>query len=124
KKAAAKDIKATIKSEIKVVNGVSFIAKRVDLDAAEIKDMAFELKGECESLFAVFGTETDGKALIACLVTEDLVNSKELHAGNVVKELAKHIQGGGGGQAFFATAGGKRPEGLDEAIKNALNFIS
>lgn len=124
KRAAAKDIKATIKSEIKVVNGVSFIAKRVDLDAAEIKDMAFELKGECESLFAVFGTETDGKALIACLVTEDLVNSKELHAGNVVKELAKHIQGGGGGQAFFATAGGKRPEGLDEAIKNALNFIS
>ena len=124
KKAAAKDIKATIKSEIREVNGVSFIAKRVDLDAAEIKDMAFELKGECESLFAVFGTETDGKALIACLVTEDLVNSKELHAGNVVKELAKHIQGGGGGQAFFATAGGKRPEGLDEAIKNALNFIS
>jgi len=124
KKAAAKNIKATIKSEIKEVNGVPFIAKRVDLDAAEIKDLAFELKGECESLFAVFATEADGKALIACLVTEDLVNSKGLHAGNVVKELAKHIQGGGGGQAFFATAGGKRPEGLDDAIKNALNFIS
>ncbi len=124
KKAAAKDIKSSIKQEIKEVNGVAFLAKRVDLDAAEIKDMAFELKGECESLFAVFGTEKDGKALIACLVTEDLVNSKSLHAGNVVKELAKHIQGGGGGQAFFATAGGKNPAGLDEAIENALNFIS
>jgi alanyl-tRNA synthetase len=124
KKAAAKDIKSSIKQEIKEVNGVAFLAKRVDLDAAEIKDMAFELKGECESLFAVFGTEKNGKALIACLVTEDLVNSKSLHAGNVVKELAKHIQGGGGGQAFFATAGGKNPAGLDEAIKNALNFIS
>ncbi len=124
KKAAAKDIKSQIKQEIQEVNGVPFLAKRVDLDAAEIKDMAFELKGECESLFAVFGTEKDGKALIACLVTEDLVNAKSLHAGNVVKELAKHIQGGGGGQAFFATAGGKNPAGLDEAIKNALNFIS
>jgi alanyl-tRNA synthetase len=117
-------LKLEMKKRIKQVNGVNFLAERVDLGPAEVKDLSFQLKGEVNSLFAVFGSESDGKAMLTCMVTEDLVSSKGLDAGKIIRELAKDIQGGGGGQAFFATAGGKDSGGLDKAIKNAVNFIS
>ena len=119
-----KAVKANLLSSIEEINGVPFLAQKVELNTGQIKDIAFQLKAERPSLFAVFGAEADGKATITCLVTEDLVESKGLHAGNIVRELAKEIQGGGGGQPFFATAGGKNPAGLDSAMKKAVNFLS
>lgn len=119
----AKNVKGDLKNEIVDVNGVNFIAKKVDLDASGIKDLSFELGGEVDNLFAIFGADNNGKALLSCYISKSLVAEKDLNAGTIVRELGKHIQGGGGGQPFFATAGGKNPSGIDEALKAAKNFI-
>ncbi|MAO47496.1 MAG: hypothetical protein CL527_02025, partial [Aequorivita sp.] len=65
----------------------------------------------------------DGKALLACYISKELAADKNLDAGKIVRELGKYIQGGGGGQAFFATAGGKNPGGIDEALEKAQEFL-
>ncbi|TRO64188.1 alanine--tRNA ligase [Christiangramia sabulilitoris] len=119
----AKNLKSELKQEVKPVNGVNFLAKKVDLDAAGIKDLAFQLSEEIENLFLLFGTEQNGKALLSCYISKELVSEKDLNAGTIVRELGKYIQGGGGGQPFFATAGGKKPEGLNEALQKAESFI-
>ena len=119
----AKNLKSELKQEVKTVDGVNFLSKRVDLDAAGIKDLAFQLGEEIDDLFLLFGTEQNGKALLSCYISKDLVKEKDLNAGQIVRELGKYIQGGGGGQPFFATAGGKKPEGLNEALQKAESFI-
>lgn len=124
KKQQAKAIRAELAAQFTEVNGVQFLAARVDLGPAEIKDIAFSFRSEKANMFAVFGSAAEGKPTITCVISDDLVAARELNAGAVVRELAKSIQGGGGGQAFFATAGGKDPNGLDEAIKKAASFIS
>ncbi len=124
KKQQAKAIRAELAAQFTEVNGVQFLAARIDLGPAEIKDIAFSFRSEKANMFAVFGSAAEGKPTITCVISDDLVAARELNAGAVVRELAKSIQGGGGGQAFFATAGGKDPNGLDEAIKKAASFIS
>ena len=106
------------------INGIQFLAKKLDLDASGIKDVAFELGSQFENLFLLFGAEQNGKALLSCYISKELVASKSLNAGQVVRELGKFIQGGGGGQPFFATAGGKNPSGIDEALNKAKSYIS
>ena len=108
-KAKAKHLKSDLKNELKEINEVQFLAKKIDLDANSIKTLAFELGSEFKNLFLVFGAETNGKAILTCYVSKEIVASKNLNAGTIVRELGKYIQGGGGGQAFFATAGGKNP---------------
>ena len=102
---------------------MNFIATQIDLNAAALKDLAHELGGEMENLFFFSGTEFNGKALLTCYISKNLVEEKGLDAGKIVRELGKHIQGGGGGQKFFATAGGKNPAGIDEALKAVRSFI-
>ena len=119
----AKNLKSELKGEIKNINGVNFLAKKVDLDAGGIKDLAFQLADEMEDLYLLFGTEQNGKALLSCYISKNLVEEKQLNAGQIVRELGKYIQGGGGGQPFFATAGGKKPEGINEALQNAEAYI-
>jgi len=119
----AKNLKSELKQEVKAVDGVNFLAKRVDLDAAGIKDLAFQLGEEIDDLFLLFGTEQNGKALLSCYISKELVKKKQMNAGQIVRELGKYIQGGGGGQPFFATAGGKNPDGLNEALQKAESFI-
>jgi alanyl-tRNA synthetase len=119
----AKNVKGELKSQITEVNGINFIAKKVDLDASGIKDLCFELGGEVDNLFALFGADTNGKAILSCYVSKNLVAEKDLNAGQIVRELGKYIQGGGGGQPFFATAGGKNPSGIDEALNAAKNYF-
>lgn len=117
-------LKGDLKNEIAQVNGVNFLAKKIDLGAKEIKNLAHELGGELDNLFLFFAAENEGKATLTCYISKDLVASKDLNAGTIVRELGKHIQGGGGGQPFFATAGGKNPAGIDaalEAVKVYLN---
>jgi alanyl-tRNA synthetase len=109
----AKNLKGDFKAEIEEINGVNFLAKKIDLDAGGMKDLAFELGGETENLFLVFGAEHDGKALLACYISKELATDRNLDAGKIIRELGKYIQGGGGGQAFFATAGGKNSAGID-----------
>lgn len=116
-------MKDSLKKEITEVNGVNFLAKKVELDPQGIKTIAFQLKGEMNNLFLVLCNENKGKANITILVSEELANSKELHAGNIVRELAKEINGGGGGQPFFASAGGSNPEGIPKVLELAKSYL-
>ncbi len=120
----ARNIKGELKSELQDVNGINFLAKKLDLDAGGIKDVVFELGGEFDNLFLLFGAEQNGKALLSCYISKELVTSKGLNAGQVVRELGKYIQGGGGGQPFFATAGGKNPDGIDEALAKVKDYLN
>ncbi len=122
-KEKAKGLKAELINLIEEVNGVQFLAQEIDLDATGAKDLAYEIGNTSSNLFIVFGTVTDGKPMLTCYISKELAASKGMNAGSVVRELGKYIQGGGGGQAFFATAGGKKPEGMNEAIAKAKEFI-
>lgn len=119
----AQNIKGELKSEIKDVNGVNFLAKKLDLDASGIKDLCFELGSQFDNLFLLFGAENEGKAILSCYISKNLVESKGLNAGSIIRELGKHIQGGGGGQPFFATAGGKNPDGIDAALSAVEGYL-
>lgn len=120
----AKNLKGELVGEIQEINGVNFLAKKVDLDANGAKDLVYELGNVTDNLFVVIGIIIDDKPMLTCYISKELVESKGLNAGQVVRELGKFIQGGGGGQAFFATAGGKNANGMDEALINAKNFIA
>ncbi|MDX1445859.1 alanine--tRNA ligase [Lishizhenia sp.] len=109
-------MKSEIKSKVEEMDGFNFIGTKAGLDGGSIKDILFQLKGEVENLFAVIGGEADGKCTLSIIINDDLAKAKNLNAGQLVREASKFIQGGGGGQAAFATAGGKNPAGLDDAI--------
>lgn len=122
-KEKAKNLKATLKQSVTNINGVNFLATTVDLDANSIKDLAFELGNDIENLFFLAGANANGKALLTLYISKDLVASKNLNAGTIIRELGKYIQGGGGGQAYFATAGGKNPAGIVAALEAAKSYI-
>ncbi len=118
-----KNLKAVLTPEIQQINGVQFLAKRVDLNADGAKDLAYELGNLGTNLFLVFATAEEDKPMLTCYISKELVAEKGLNAGNVVRDLGKFIQGGGGGQPFFATAGGKNSAGISEALEKAIDFI-
>ncbi|MGF1554631.1 alanine--tRNA ligase [Paucihalobacter sp.] len=122
-KEKTKQLQVGIKEELKLKNGVQFLAKAVDLDATAIKDLSFDLGSNVDNLFLVLASAQDGKAVLSCYISKELVADKGLNAGSIVRELGKFIQGGGGGQPFFATAGGKNPEGIAEALKAAESYV-
>ena len=109
--------------EIKKINGVNFLSKKVDLDANLLKSISFEISQDYDDLVLVFGSNFNNKALISCYISKPLIKNSGLNASNIVRELGKHIQGGGGGQDFFATAGGKNPDGIFEALKKVKIII-
>lgn len=115
-KLKAQGVKKELKSKITVFNGMNFLGEIVELDGGGIKDILFQLKGEVENLVAVIGGKENEKCTLSIIVNEELSKKNDIHAGNLIREASKLIQGGGGGQPFFATAGGKKPEGLQEAI--------
>ena len=119
----AKNLKGELAAELKVINSIQFLAKQVDLDANGAKDLAYELGNLGTNLFIVLATAEEGKPMLTCYISKELVAEKGLNAGQVVRELGKHIQGGGGGQPFFATAGGKNTAGIDAALTAAVEFI-
>ena len=119
----AASMKGNLKQDVEEINGVYFLAKRVDLDATGIKDLSFEIGQEFDNAVLLFGTEQQGKALLSCYVSKGLVASKGFNAGTIVRELGRYIEGGGGGQPFYATAGGKNPAGLKTALEKAKSYI-
>jgi alanyl-tRNA synthetase len=123
-KEKAKTLSGDLIREIETINEVNYLAKKLDLDQNAIKDLAFDLGNQIDNLFLLIGTETDDKAFLTCYISKNLVTDKQLHAGQVVRELGKLIQGGGGGQPFYATAGGKKPEGIEEALIKGKTYIS
>ncbi|GMN07102.1 alanine--tRNA ligase [Croceitalea sp. MTPC5] len=119
----AKNLKETLRKELTEINGIQFLAKKVDLDAGGIKDLSFELGQNNTNLFLLLASEKEGKAVISCYISKELVAEKQWNAGAIVRELGKYIQGGGGGQPFYATAGGRNPKGIDEALEKAKEFL-
>ncbi|RED22126.1 alanyl-tRNA synthetase [Flavobacterium cutihirudinis] len=119
----AKNMKADLAKELQEINGVQFLAKQVDLNPEGAKDLAYELGNSYNNLFVVFATAHEGKPMLTCYISKEIVAEKSLNAGQVVRELGKYIQGGGGGQPFFATAGGKNVDGIAEALAKAVDFV-
>jgi alanyl-tRNA synthetase len=119
----SKNLKGELAAELTEINGAKFLAKQIDLDANGAKDLAYELGNLGTNLFIVLATVTEDKPMLTCYISKELGTEKGLNAGQVVRELGKYIQGGGGGQPFFATAGGKNAAGIPEALKAAENFL-
>ena len=121
-----KEKAASLKNELlanaKEMGGVKVIKTVAPISADVAKDIAFQLKGEVTgSLLVVIGSVEGGKPMLTVMLSEDLVKNG-LKAGNLVKEAAKLIQGGGGGAPHFATAGGKNPEGLLSAVDKVIEL--
>ncbi|MEI7423330.1 MAG: alanine--tRNA ligase [Prolixibacteraceae bacterium] len=117
KKEAASGLKKELHAQVIHGNGVNILVSKLPVDdAGIIKDLAFQMKGEVENLFLVFAAEIEGKASVHVMISDQLVKEKGLHAGNIVRELAKLVDGGGGGQPFYASAGGKNPDGIPAVL--------
>ena len=118
----AGNLKNELKNKIEKINGIHFLAAEIDLDQNTVKDLAFQLGGEIDNLFFISGSKLNDKALLTIYISKNIANN-DLHAGNIIRELGKLIEGGGGGQPFFATAGGKNPKGISLALEKAKNYI-
>ena len=123
KKGAVKDLVPDLLKSAEEIDGVKFIAQKVDLDAKSMKDLAFNMKSLADDLFLVLGSAQNGKALLTVMVSDSLVEQKGLKADEVIKAISGEIKGGGGGQPFFATAGGKDATGLENAFLKAKDCL-
>ena len=123
KREQARHVKAALLQRIEVRDGVHVLVAEVDLDAASVKDLAFQLRSEQAPFFGVLGSLAEGKVTLTVALSDDLVSGRGMNATGIVRDLARHIDGGGGGQPFFATAGGKKPEGLQAALQHARGLL-
>ena len=120
----AKGLKTELLKSVVQINGVNFISAIVDLEPGAMKDLSIECKKELDNLMMVLGAENNGKANISVALSDQLITSKELNAGQIIRTISKEILGGGGGQASFATAGGKNPQGLQKALDLAKSLLN
>ena len=120
------DLKQNLLESVKSFDTINVIAQKVNVkNASLLKDTCLKLKAEVDNLFCILGSEfEDGKCGLAIVIAENVVTEKKWNASQIIREAAKSIQGGGGGQPFFATAGGKNAAGLKEAIDKALEIIN
>ncbi|MCL4126099.1 UNVERIFIED_CONTAM: hypothetical protein GTU68_033181 [Idotea baltica] len=120
----AQNLSGELKNQLQEINGVQFLATKIDLDPNGIKNLAFALGKEYQNLFLLFATvPSKEKAMLTCYISKELVKERNYNAGTVVRELGKLIHGGGGGQPFFATAGGKNPSGIPKVIEKAKDYL-
>lgn len=115
--------KKALKNNCRTVRDICYISQVVNMSPAKAKDLAFQLKGECPNLILVLGGVFNGKPYLTVMINENLVKEYDLHAGQIVKDAAQEMKGGGGGQPFFATAGGSNPDGVEKAIARAEKLI-
>lgn len=119
----AQSEKENWKKSFENINGINFLAVRTSLSPDAVKQIAFPMRKEIENAFIVVASDADGKPGLTVSISDNLVNDKGMNAGQIIRELAKEIQGGGGGQPFFATAGGKDAKGLDRVLERALEKV-
>jgi len=118
------DVRQSLKSQIQNKDGVDYIIQQVEIPTADaLKNLAFELQSESNSMYCFLAAEIDGKASLVLAISKELTEKKSLNAGTIIRELAKEVQGGGGGQAFLATAGGQNPSGIKAALTLALTYL-
>jgi alanyl-tRNA synthetase len=119
-----KSIKSELLKNIDTSGDIEIIKSIVDInDAGQIRDLAFQLRGERENLVLILGAVIKGKPNLSIMISDNLVSKNGWDAGKTVREAARKIQGGGGGQPFYATAGGKNPDGLQDAVNEAYNIL-
>jgi alanyl-tRNA synthetase len=107
-----------------VVNNIRFVSGKVETDSSEVlKNIAFQIRTSSSNTVMVIGSELNGKASLLVTVTDDLVRERNINAVAIIRDISSEINGGGGGQPFLATAGGKNPNGIQPAIKKAAEFI-
>ncbi|MDC0249647.1 alanine--tRNA ligase [Flavobacteriales bacterium] len=115
------NVKQELLTSVVEVNSIRFIAKEVEMDAEEMKNVSFQLRKE-DNLAMILAAKVEGKVLLSIMLTDDLV-VKGLNANEMIREIAQEINGGGGGQEFFATAGGSNPDGIGNALNKAKEII-
>ena len=122
-KLKSQTLKSQILKEIKIISGVNFLAKEIEMDAQGLKDLSFGIGKDFNKIVLVFASRKTGKPLISCYISKQLVKEKGLDASQIIKYLGQYIDGGGGGQSFFATAGGKKIEGISLALDEAKKIF-
>ncbi|MFN6086044.1 MAG: alanine--tRNA ligase [Fluviicola sp.] len=123
KKDQARLVKAELKAKVETKEGYSFLEAELNLNAGSVKDILFQLKSEFPNFVGIIGSKEEDNCAVSVIIDEELSKAKNWNAGAIVKAVAQHIQGGGGGQAFYATAGGKNPAGIQKALSEARNLL-
>ena len=122
---AVERAKATLIEKAREVGGVKVITAVLPMEAAQAKDLVFKIRQEVtEGLLCAIGTLAAGKPMLSVMLSDDMVKDHGLNAGKMVREAAKLIQGGGGGQPHYATAGGKNADGLSAAIDKVVELAA
>ena len=121
-KEKALQLKANIIESATLVNGITIYKKQLPLPADVVKDLAFQLRGQAEYALVVLGSIYEGKPMLTVAASDALVKDHNVNVGKNIREAAKLMQGGGGGQPHFATAGGKNPDGLSAAIDKFIEL--
>lgn len=116
-------LKNTLVADFQEINGINFLAKQVDLSMSATKDLAQAIGISKPNSFVFLASVEDNAPNIHCYISKELVAEKGLNAGNVIRELGKHIDGNGGGQPFFASGKGKNVLGIKEALEKVINYI-
>lgn len=116
-------IKERLKNQKRVYKDINVIVEQLLIPAAQVKDIAFQLKGELEKVIFIAGGVTEGKPYLTVMISNELAEDLGLNAGQIVRDAAQEIKGGGGGQPFFATAGGSEAGGIEKAIEKAEKIV-
>src|SRR5574344_358593 len=120
---AVETAKQTLISRAENINGIQVIKAVMSLEPAQVKDLVFKIREAVpENLLCVLGTVSNNTPSLSIMMSEDMVKGHGLNAGQMVREAAKLIQGGGGGQPHFASAGGKNPDGLSAAVDKVIEL--
>ncbi len=120
----ARGIQQELINKAQLINETKVIIEKVSLPQIDmLKQLSFNLKNQVDKLVMILAADINGKPQISVVIDESLTKTYDLHAGQLVKQLAKHIRGGGGGQPFFATAGGKDVAGLEKVLEEAREIV-
>jgi alanyl-tRNA synthetase len=120
---AVERTKDTLLSKARVIGGVTVVSSILPIDPQSAKDLAFKIRqAKPDHLLCVIGSVNQDKPLLTIMISDDMVSEHNLNAGQMVREAAKLIQGGGGGQPHFATAGGKNADGLSAAVDKVIEL--
>ncbi len=120
----AQHLKSELLQKIKPVNDINIIAEQINLDNADaVKNISFEMRNQIENAFILLAFPSKEKTMLSLIISDNLVKERQLNASEIIRKISKHIEGGGGGQAFYATAGGKKSDGVAQAFKEALSVI-
>jgi len=119
----AQNEKKALEGKIEEIKDIKWLGQVLDLDSGSVKNLAFQLTKKYPDLILAFGNKHGDKAGLTIALGETALEKTDINAGALIRDAAKHIQGGGGGQAHFATAGGKNAEGLEKAIAEIRKMI-